>query len=122
MGIAQNMLDARIASVRHDYRAAEIELGKAIKTYDALHYDEPPDWYLPPREQLGGLLLTSGKAAEAEEAFRADLRQNPNNGRSLFGLAEALKAQGKTNEAAKATAEFQESWKNADVQLKIQDF
>ena len=122
MGIAQNMLDARIASAHHDYRAAEIELGKAIKTYDALHYDEPPDWYLPPREQLGGLLLASGKAAEAEEAFRADLRQNPNNGRSLFGLAEALKAQGKTNEAAKANAEFQESWKNADVQLKIQDF
>ncbi len=122
MGIAQNMLDARIAAARHDYHAAELELGKAIKTYDALHYDEPPDWYLPPREQLGAVLLQSGKAAEAEESFRADLRQNPNNGRSLFGLAEALKAQGKTDEAAKTTVEFQESWKNADVQLRIQDF
>ena len=121
MGIALNMLDAKIDSTRHDYRAAVTELDKAVKTYDALHYDEPPDWYLPPREQLGGVLLASGKAAEAEEAFRADLRQNPNNGRSLFGLAEALKAQGKTNEAAETASRFQESWKNADVELKVED-
>ncbi|HEV2963405.1 MAG TPA: hypothetical protein VG649_16370 [Candidatus Angelobacter sp.] len=121
MGIALNMLDGKIASARHDYRAAVAELEKAVKTYDALRYDEPPDWYLPPREQLGGLLLAAGKAAEAELAFRADLRQNLNNGRSLFGLAEALKAQGKTNEAVEATSQFHESWKNADVQLRIDD-
>ena len=95
---------------------------KAVKTYDALHYDEPPDWYLPPREQLGGVLLATGKAVEAEAAFRADLRQNLNNGRSLFGLAEALKAQGKTNEAREAASQFHEFWKNADIQLRIEDF
>jgi tetratricopeptide (TPR) repeat protein len=121
MGIALNMLDGKIASAHHDYRAAVAELEKAVKTYDALRYDEPPDWYLPPREQLGGVLLAAGKAAEAELAFRADLRQNLNNGRSLFGLAEALKAQGKTNEAVEATSQFHESWKNADVQLRIDD-
>jgi tetratricopeptide (TPR) repeat protein len=121
MGIALNMLNAKIASARHDYPAATTELDKAVKAYDALRYDEPPDWYLPPREQLGGVLLASGKAAEAEQAFREDLRQNPNNGRSLFGLAEALKAQGKTNEAAETTAQFQDAWKNADVELKIED-
>jgi len=121
MGIALKMLDGKIASALHDYRAAITELEKAVKIYDALQYDEPPDWYLPPRQQLGGVLLAAGQAAEAEAAFRADLRQNPNTGWSLFGLAEALKAQGKTSEAAEANSQFHESWKNADVQPRIDD-
>jgi tetratricopeptide (TPR) repeat protein len=121
MGIALNMLDGKIAAARHDYRAAVTELEKAVKTYDALRYDEPPDWYLPPREQLGAVLLAAGKAPEAEAAFRANLRQDPNSGRSLYGLAEALKAQGKLSEAAEAASQFQASWKNADVQLRMED-
>jgi tetratricopeptide (TPR) repeat protein len=115
------MLDGKIASARHDSRAAIAALEKAVNIYDALHYDEPPDWFLPPREQLGPLLLAAGKPAEAEAAFRADLRQNPRNGRSLFGLAEALKAQGKASDAADVASQFQASWKNADVQLRIED-
>jgi tetratricopeptide (TPR) repeat protein len=121
MGVGLAMLDGKIASSRHDYRAAVAALEKAVKIYDALRYDEPPDWYLPPREQLGAVLLAAGKPAEAEALFRADLRQNPKNGRSLFGLAEALKAQGKLSDAADATSQFQASWKNADVQLRIED-
>jgi tetratricopeptide (TPR) repeat protein len=121
MGIALNMLDGKIAAARHDYRKTVTELEKAIKTYDALHYDEPPDWYLPPREQLGAVLLAAGKAAEAEAAFRADLHQNPKNGRSLFGLAQALRQQSKLSEAAEATSQFQASWKDADVQLRMED-
>jgi len=122
MGIALNMLDGKIAAARHDYRKTVTELEKAIKTYDALHYDEPPDWYLPPREQLDAVLLAAGKTGEAEAAFRADLRQNPKNGRSFFGLGEALKAQGKLSEAAEATSQFRESWKNADVQVRLSDY
>jgi tetratricopeptide (TPR) repeat protein len=121
MGVALNMLDAKMASARGDSRMAVAELEKAVKTYDALHYDEPPDWYLPPREQLGAVLLAAGKATDAEAAFRADLQQNPNSGRSFFGLAAALKAQGKASEAADATAQFQAAWKDADVQLRMED-
>jgi tetratricopeptide (TPR) repeat protein len=122
MGIGLGMLDGKIATARHEYRIAVATLEKSVKTYDALNYDEPPDWYLPPREQLGAVLLASGKAAEAESTFRADLRQNPKNGRSLFGLAEALKAQSKTNEAVDITSQFQALWKDADVKLRIEDF
>jgi|SRR5579859_2298862 len=121
MGIALNMLDGKMASARGDSRAAVTELEKAVKAYDALHYDEPPDWYLSPHEQLGAVLLTAGKAAEAEATFRADLQRNPNSGWSFFGLAEALKAQGKLNEAAEAMAQFKASWKDSDVQLRMED-
>lgn len=46
------------------------------------------------RETLGAALLANGKAAEAEQVFRDDLKYNPRNGRSLFGLWKALEAQG----------------------------
>jgi tetratricopeptide (TPR) repeat protein len=121
MGIGLGMLDAKIATARHDYGAAVAALEKAAKTYDALNYDEPPDWYLSPRQQLGAVLLAAGKPAEAEAAFRADLRQNSKDGRSLFGLAEALKAQGKLAEAEDAASQFQAAWKNVDVQLRVED-
>ena len=61
---------------------------------DALGYDEPPSWYYPVRETLGAELLASKKPAQAEAVYRADLKRNPDNPRSLFGLAESLRAPG----------------------------
>ena len=52
-----------------------------------------------------------------EAVYREDLRQYPQNGWSLFGLAESLKAQGKTAEAAKVQQQFEAAWQYADVQL-----
>ena len=54
------------------------------------------------------------QAAEAE-VFRKDLERNPENGRSLFGLAEALKGQRKDGEAAEVTDRFKKAWARADV-------
>ena len=41
----------------------------------------------------------NGDAAGAEKVFRADLERNPRNPRSLFGLEQALKAQGRDYDA-----------------------
>jgi hypothetical protein len=46
-----------------------------------------------------------------------DLRKNPGTGWSLFGLMQALKAQGKTDEAALAEKRFEKAWKEADFRL-----
>jgi hypothetical protein len=54
------------------------------------------------RESLGAALLIAGDAVEAEKVFRKDLEDNPRNGRSLFGLAESLKAQGKAQDERQA--------------------
>ena len=95
---------------------------QAVALEDALTYSEPPDWYYPPtRESLGGALFAGGEHAEAEKVFRAELERNRRNGRALFGLAESLRAQGKTYAAALVRQEFERAWKNADTQLKIED-
>ncbi len=86
-------LDARIAAAKGD-QAGAVEFWKqAVGAQDNLNYDEPPDWYYPVRESLGGALLRASRFAEAESVFREDLVRNPRNPRSLFGLAEALAGQ-----------------------------
>jgi thioredoxin-like negative regulator of GroEL len=67
------------------------------------------------------MLLRAGKAAEAEKLFRADLQHFPRNGRSLFGLAESLKAQGNTDSAKLIEMQFKDSWKLADTKLSVQN-
>ncbi|HVS74352.1 MAG TPA: hypothetical protein VHE23_02915 [Candidatus Acidoferrales bacterium] len=94
---------------------------KAVDVQDALNYDEPPDWYYPVRESLGAALLAAGRAPEAGKVFREDLQRNPRNPRSLFGLAESLKAQKKDADAAWVQREFEAGWKNADTALRIAD-
>jgi tetratricopeptide (TPR) repeat protein len=119
--IAENVLSARIAVARKDNKSATELLRKAVEIEDSLAYDEPPAWFLPVRESLGGLLLRKRDYAEAEKVFRADLEKNPRSGRSLFGLAESLKAQGKRKEARAVEREFTTAWKNADIRLKIDE-
>ena len=121
LGIAASLLDARIAeSARQDGKALEA-LRKAVDDEDKLNYDEPPDWYLHARESLGGFLLRGGKPVEAEKAFREDLSRNFRNPRSLFGLAEALRAQGKTYAATAVREQFRRAWSGSDTKLTVAD-
>jgi tetratricopeptide (TPR) repeat protein len=120
--IAEYFLNSRIARAKNDRRGAIEFLRKAVEAEDALAYDEPPGWYHPlSRESLGGTLMLDKQYAEAEQVFREDLRRNRRNGRSLFGLMESLKAQGKVREAELVRREFERAWKNADTQLRIED-
>jgi tetratricopeptide (TPR) repeat protein len=116
--VAAAVLDARLAG---DKREAIQHWEKAVRLQDALKYGEPPDWYYPVRESLGAALLRNGQPAEAEAVFRADLRRNRRNGRSLFGLLESLKAQKKTADAAWVRMEYERAWKQA-APLRIEDF
>ncbi len=54
---------------------------------------------------------------EAETVFRNDLLKNGENPWSLFGLAQCLKARGKTIEAADAEKRFRRAWGRADLEL-----
>jgi tetratricopeptide (TPR) repeat protein len=121
LGIAAGMLNGYIARGQRNYKRAAELLSKAAQAEDKLNYDEPPDWYLPPRESLGAVLFTDGRYADAEAAFRAELKAHAKNPRALFGLAECLQAQKKTGEAATVRKEFEAGWKNADVKLKMSD-
>jgi tetratricopeptide (TPR) repeat protein len=118
---ADAILSARISEQKKDMKAAENFYKQAVKTEQQLHYDEPPDWFLPTYNMLGGFYLRTGKNALAETAFRNALQQYPNNGIALFGLEEALKAQNKADESVKIKAAFDAAWKNADKPLTVQN-
>ena len=121
MKIAEQVLSGKIALARGDRKSAIESFKNAVATEDALSYDEPADWYMPVRESLGGALLLNKDYAEAESVFRADLQKNARSGRSLFGLLESLKAQGKQSAIPFVQKEFQLAWKNADTPLRIED-
>jgi tetratricopeptide (TPR) repeat protein len=94
------------------------KLHEAVKAEDALRYSEPPDWILPARHSLGAALMQERRYAEAEQMYRDDLARLPENGWSLFGLAQSLHRQGKEEEAAAIDARFQKIWSKANVQIK----
>ena len=120
--IAELMLAAELAAYDGDIDAATAALRKAIEVEEGLPYDEPPGWHLPARHALGAVLLAEGRAAEAEAVYRAELRRNPENGWSLFGLKEALRAQGDAAGTAEIEARFETAWANADVVLTASSY
>ena len=119
LNVAAEVLDARL-SAGGDRKAAINHWKKAIEIQDRLVYDEPPAWYYPVRESLGGEYLRDRQYAEAEKVFRRDLQMNPNNPRSLFGLSEALKGQKKNSEADQFRQQFEKAWQGADVNISVQ--
>ena len=80
-------------------------------------YIEPPLWYYSIRHSLGMVLLRADRAAEAEVAYREDLKRFPDNGWSLYGLAASLRAQRKYGEAEAVDERFRRAWEGADVTL-----
>jgi tetratricopeptide (TPR) repeat protein len=121
LGLALDIVDARLAAAQGDRKGSIDHWRHAVATQDGMPYDEPPDWYYPVRESLGAALVSDGRYAEAEKVFRQDLAQNPRNPRSLFGLQEALKGEHQDSDAAWVHDEFEQAWKNADTKLSLKD-
>lgn len=120
--LAVEVLAGELAARRGEADPAIRHLAEAVRIQDGHWFTEPPPWYFPVRQALGAVLLQAGRPAEAEAAYREDLRRNPENGWSLFGLAQALRAQGKGDEAAAVDARFQRAWARADVTLNASRF
>ena len=122
LNIASESLAGEIAARNGAPADAERHFRVAMEIEDGLIYMEPPFWYYPVRHSLGKVLLEQGKAAEAEALYREDLKRFPENGWSLFGLAAALRAQSKDQEAANVQQRFEQVWQGADVQLTASRF
>jgi predicted Zn-dependent protease len=115
--IASRMAGGELAARRGTRDEAIRLLQEAVAIEDALPYSEPPVWHHPVRQVLGAVLLQAGKSSEAERVYREDLVRVRENGWSLFGLTQSLRAQGKATEAAAAHARFQKAWSRADIAL-----
>jgi hypothetical protein len=105
------------------FRAGRVEeaiqlLAQAAGQQDSLRYDEPPPWQQTARQSLGAVLLVANRPADAEAAYREDLARYPENGWSLFGLTQSLRAQKKSKEASAAEARFRKAWSRSDMKLQ----
>ena len=117
VAVAERTLAAEraLAAGRTDEAVAILEQGVTIE--DSLPYDEPPAWHAPVRQTLGLAHLENGRPDLAELAYRAELRRNPENGWSLFGLEQALRAQGNDEQADRVAERFAGAWRHADFEL-----
>jgi tetratricopeptide (TPR) repeat protein len=116
-GIAHGILAGELAAATGDYAEAERLVREAVGFDDDLGYNEPEPWLLPPRQVLGAILLEAGRAADAEQAFRENLRQHPENGWALKGLEQSLRAQDRGPEAEEVRRRLERAWHRADVRL-----
>jgi tetratricopeptide (TPR) repeat protein len=113
--IAQRILQGELTGARGNPDGRVQHLQAAVALQDALPYMEPPYWFYPVRQSLGAALLTAGRYTEAEAAYREDLAFFAENGWSLHGLTQSLRAQGRLAEAAVTQARFDKAWTHADV-------
>jgi len=115
--IAQHLLQGQIAGADGMDDAMIEHARAAVEIQDGLPYMEPPYWYYPARQSLGAALMTAGRDAEAEAIYREDLGYFAENGWSLHGLAQSLRAQGRAEEARNVQWRFERAWQHADVPI-----
>jgi tetratricopeptide (TPR) repeat protein len=117
LDIAVFVLSGELEAGKGNYEQAIANLHRGVLLEDNLIYNEPPDWHVPVRQVLGAVMLDAKRAEEAEAIYWQDLRGNPENGWSLFGLMKSLQAQDKDVEAAAVEERFRKAWSRADVKL-----
>ena len=115
LSIAREVLAGEITAAKKNYDSAIAHLERAVRLEDALVYTEPAEFHYPPRHALGAVLVEANRPAEAETVYWEDLKRNRENGWALFGLMQALKAQGKNEEAALVESRFKKAWARADI-------
>ena len=114
------ILEGEIRRADGHLHAAIESFERAVEVEDRLEYSEPEPLPFAARHWLGAALLEAGRFADAERVYRAELEDHPNNGWSLFGLRQALDAQGKASPDVEA--EFEKSWARSDTWMAASRF
>ena len=89
-------------------------LQESIRTFKSVEYEEPVDLIQIPHETLGKVLTDAKRYDEAIRAFQDGLKERPNSGWLLFGLAKAHEEAGKKRDAERAYQTFLKAWTTAD--------
>jgi tetratricopeptide (TPR) repeat protein len=118
--VLAGILEGEIALGTGGNPAALAAFERAVSLEDSLVWDEPEPLPFSARHWLGAALLETGRAADAEKVYRADLENHPKNGWSLLGLSQALEAQGKP--AREARDEFGRAWVRSDTWIRASRF
>lgn len=110
MQLAETVAQARWAYTNGRYGEAEGLYRDAIVTEGKIPYMEPPYWYYPVHQSLGGVLYRQRRYAEALAAFATALTRAPHNGWTLYGVASTQRAMGRQAHAAAAEAALKRAW------------
>jgi tetratricopeptide (TPR) repeat protein len=122
LAVGDQVLRGEVAYRRGEHDAAFAFLREAVVRNDALRYDEPWGWMVPPRHALGALLLEQGRVDEAIAVFEADLGRHPKNGWALRGLADAMERKGELAAAAEYERRVAAAFARADVDVTASCF
>lgn len=118
LAVLSAQLQAEVEAASGDAAAARATLQRAAELEAALEGQEPPILGAGSRIQLGQLLMRAGRWAEAEAAFRDDLRAQPGSGWALRGLLAATQRQAKAAETAAVKQQYERAWSGADAPLR----
>ncbi len=120
----KNSLAIASLELRGGILAADGKLEDAKKMYaDAalqekkLGYHEPPMYIRPVGETEAAALVKAKDYAGAKEAYEAALKERPNSGFGLYGLAHVKELQGDTAGARAGYQAFLKAWPSADAGL-----
>ena len=116
LGSLIGILDGEIRRLRGDLNAAIAAFERGVQLEDQMIYDEPEPLMFSARHWLGAALLDAKRFADAERVYREELRNHPRNGWSLFGLSQALTAQGRP--VTDVQKELDASWARSDHWLR----
>lgn len=117
LAVATHLMNGEIKVAEDDVNAAIAHLRRAVTAEDALNYMEPPDWIQPSRHTLGALLLREKRFAEALAVCEADQKKLPMNGWTLYGKVLALRGLGRSGDADRVSAKFNQVWATDEMPI-----
>lgn len=120
LGTLAGILEGEILRAGGELEAAVAAFKRAVSSQDALIIDDPEPLPFAARHWLGAALLDGKRFANAERVYREDLVRHPHTGWSLFGLQQALKAQGRS--PSDVDVDLRRSWERSDTILRASRF
>jgi tetratricopeptide (TPR) repeat protein len=120
LAIAAGILEGEIQRSAGNLDAAIVSFQRAASTQEALAYDEPEPLPFSAFHWLGAALVEAKRFAEAEKAYRTELKDHPHNGWSLLGLKLALEGMGQ--DSSEVSADLASSWSRSDTWIQASRF
>ena len=115
--IAALELEATLLARGGKRKNANQLFAKAAEREANMIYTEPPSYPRPVVEGWANTALATRDFATATREYREALQREPGSGRSFFGLAAALRGQGKMAEARESQERAAKAWVKADPDL-----
>jgi len=120
LSIVAGILEGEIQRTAGNLDAAIASFQQAARMQEALVYDEPEPLPFSAFHWLGAALVEAKRFAEAEQAYRTELKDHPHNGWSLLGLKLAIEGMGK--ESSEVSADLVSSWSRSDTWIQSSRF